>query len=197
MRYMKNQNVRDAVRAAYSKAARKPRVSHPFPVGSRFARSVGYSPNLLKDVPKRSIESFTGVSNVSVFAEIDAGTVLDLGCGAGLDAIVGSRRIGDRGLVVGIDFSPEMIIRARQAVAESGLENIDLIVGGGEDLPVADRSIDVAMVNGIFNLNPYRDQIFRELARVVKPGGRVWSAEIILREALADAHKRSEAAWFA
>ena len=114
-----------------------------------------------------------------------------------MDAIVASRRVADRGRVVGVDFSPEMVSKARWAVAECGADNVSIVAAGGEQLPLADGSIDVAMVNGIFNLNPYRDRLFHELARVLKPGGRVWSAEIILRETLADAHKRSEAAWFA
>ncbi len=195
---MEPKSTRDAVREAYSKAARTPKKSHPFPVGRRFAKSVGYPPAQLKTVPKRSIESFTGVSNVSVFAEIGNGmTVLDLGCGAGLDAVVASGRVGPRGHVVGVDFSHDMVFKARQAIFESGIENLDVVVAGGEDLPLEPGSIDVALVNGIFNLNPYRDQLFRELARVVKTGGTVWSAEIILKAPLPDAHRRSEAAWFA
>ncbi len=195
---MKSESTRDAVRAAYSKAARTPKKSHPFPVGRRFAKSVGYPPAQLKMVPKRSIESFTGVSNVSVFSEIGRGMrVLDLGCGAGLDAILASRRVGSRGRVVGVDFSHDMAFKARQAIVETGIENLDVVVAGGEDLPLESGSIDVALVNGIFNLNPYRDRLFGELVRVVKVGGTVWSAEIILKEPLPDAHRRSEAAWFA
>lgn len=195
---MKSKSTRDGVRAAYSQAARTPRGSHPFPVGRRFARSVGYPSDILKTVPKRSIQSFTGVSNVSVFAEIcDGMTVLDLGCGAGLDAIVASRRVGPRGQVVGVDFSHDMVFKARQAVVGTGIDNFGAVVAEGEELPLVSGSIDVALVNGIFNLNPYRDQIFGELARVVKVGGTVWSAEIILKGPLPDAHRRSEAAWFA
>lgn len=189
---------RAAVRDAYSKAAKRPRASHPFPVGKRFAKSVGYPSALLKTIPKPSFESFSGVSNVSLFSEIgDAMTVLDLGCGAGLDAIVASRRAGPRGRVVGADFSPDMVLKARRAVDESGADNLELVIAGGECLPLETASIDLVLVNGIFNLNPWREQIFRELARVVKTGGTVWSAEIILGAPLPDAHRRSEAAWFA
>jgi SAM-dependent methyltransferase len=189
---------RNAVREAYSIAARKPRGSHPFPVGRRFARSVGYSSALLKTIPKQSIESFTGVSNVSVFAEIGVGmTVLDLGCGAGLDAVVASQRVGPGGRVVGVDFSPDMAARARRAVFESGVDNVGILNSGGELLPLAADSFDLAIVNGMFNLNPHRARLFQELARVVKTGGTVWSAEIILKEPLSEAHLESEAAWFA
>jgi ubiquinone/menaquinone biosynthesis C-methylase UbiE len=159
---------------------------------------VGYPSALLKTIPKQSIESFTGVSNVSLFSEIGDGmTVLDLGCGAGLDAVVASQRAGPTGRVVGVDFSPDMVAKARGAVLETGASNIEIVMSRGEHLALAADSFDLAIVNGIFNLNPFRTQLFHELARVVKPGGSVWSAEIILNETLPDAHTRSEAAWFA
>ena len=188
----------DAVRGAYSNVARRPKGSHPFPVGRRFAQSVGYPPALLKTIPALSIESFSGVSNVSVFSEIGVGlTVLDLGCGAGLDAIVASRRVGPEGRTIGVDFSTDMIFKARRAVAETAIENLELIVAGGGRLPIATDSVDLALVNGIFNLNPLRAHLFRELARVMRIGGTVWSAEIVLNGPLPEVHKRSEAAWFA
>jgi arsenite methyltransferase len=189
---------RNAVRDAYSEAARRPRGSHPFPVGRRFAKSVGYPVALLKTIPKRAVESFSGVSNVSVLSDIPEGiTVLDLGCGAGLDAIVASRRVGPRGRVVAVDFSSDMVRKARRAIEEAGADNIDVTVSGGEHLPLDSGSVDLALVNGIFNLNPERGQLFQELARVVKTGGTLWSAEIILKVPLTEAHRQSEAAWFA
>ena len=192
------QATRTTVRDAYSRAARQPKGSLPFPVGRRFAKSVGYPTGLLKTIPKLSVESFTGVSNVSLLSDIrETTTVLDLGCGAGLDAIVASRRVGPQGRVVGVDFSTDMVLKARRAVSESGADNIELVVSGGERLPLDTDCIDQAIVNGIFNLNPQRRELFSELARVVKTGGTVWSAEIVLIKTLPDAHRRSEAAWFA
>jgi arsenite methyltransferase len=189
---------RAAVRDAYSLAARRPKGSHPFPVGRRFAKSVGYPVALLNTIPKRAIESFSGVSNVSLLSDIqEVTTVLDLGCGAGMDAIVASRRVGPRGRVVAVDFSSDMALKARQAVDESGADNIDVVVSGGEHLPLETGSVDLALVNGIFNLNPEREKLFYELARVMKHGGTVWSAEIILKDSLTEAHRQSEAAWFA
>ena len=189
---------RTAVREVYSRTARSPKGSHPFPVGRRFAKSVGYPPALLRAIPPLSVESFSGVSNVSVFARIESGeSILDLGCGAGLDAIVASRRVGSEGLVVGVDFSSDMIFKARRAVAETKAENLELMVAGGESLPLETDSIDLALVSGIFNLSPLRAQLFRELARVMRMGGTVYSAEIILIEPLPEAYRRSETAWFA
>ena len=126
---MGSNSTRDAVRHAYSKVAQKPEDSHPFPVGGRFAKSVGYPAALLKTIPRQSIESFSGVSNVSVFAEIDeAMTVLDLGCGAGLDAMVARERVGPRGRIIGVDFSASMVFKARQAIEEVGADNLDFVL---------------------------------------------------------------------
>ena len=82
-----------------------------------------------------------------------------------------------------------MAEQARRADAEIGAEHLDVLMAGGENLPLETGSIDAVIVNGIFNLNPFRDQFFQELARVVKPGGTVWSAEIILKEPLPEAHR--------
>jgi len=198
MNTMDVEATRQAVRRAYSDAARRPKASHPFPVGRRFATSVGYPSELLRTIPTLSIESFSGVSNVSVFSEIhESMTVLDLGCGAGLDAIVASRRVGPVGRVVGVDFSADMVFKARRAIVETDAECLEFVIANGERLPLETGSFDLALVNGIFNLNPLRDQLFLELARVVRKGGRVWSAEIIVNENLCDSHRGNEAAWFA
>ncbi len=171
----------DAVRQAYSAAAERPHEKHAFPVGRPFAESLGYPAELLDGLPSVCAESFTGVSNVSVFADIPVGsTVLDLGCGAGLDALTAARRTGPEGRVIGVDFSDSMLASARRAAGEAALSNIEFHAGDATRLPVSDGAIDVALVNGIFNLNPNRDDIFRELARVVRPGGAVYAAELIL-----------------
>ncbi len=190
--------LRDAVRGAYSAAADRPEVKHPFPVGRAFAASLGYPSNLLGSVPSGCVDAFAGVSNVAVFADIPQGArVLDLGCGAGLDSLIAARRVGVHGRVIGIDFSDEMVARARQAAAEVGDRNITLCRADAENLPIKDGSVDVALVNGIFNLNPEREMIFRELARVMRVGGRVFAAELILSEPLPTATRFSEADWFA
>lgn len=191
-------NLRDKVRIAYSTAAEMPNQKHAFPVGRRFAQSLGYPADLLDELPAVASDAFAGVSNVSIFAEIPSGaTVLDLGCGAGLDALIAARRVGPAGKVVAVDFSTAMLDRARQAVAEAGASNLELREAGAEQLPIADDEIDVAMVNGVFNLNPSRDAIFRELARVVKRGGTVFAAELILSNPLPAETRASESNWFA
>lgn len=190
--------IRDAVRGAYSAASLDPRDQHAFPVGRGFAESLGYPGDLLAQLPSISVEAFSGVSNVSILAEIRPATrVLDLGCGAGLDSLIAARRSGPRGRVVGVDFSPAMLERAHSAATEAALSNVIFCRADAEALPIKSGSIDVALVNGIFNLNPLRTAIFRELARVVHSGGIAYAAELILREPLAPEVRSSETDWFA
>jgi SAM-dependent methyltransferase len=192
-------NTRKAsVARAYSAAAEHPGARHPFPVGRGFALSLGYPESYLNRLHPPSIEAFTGVSDLSIWAHLtDGTTVLDLGCGAGLDSLIAAERVGERGLVVGIDFSAAMLERAREAVAAMKVSNVNLCRADAEALPIRTGSIDAALVNGIFNLNPGREKIFAELARVMKPGGTVWAAELIIREALPSAVQADEKNWFA
>ncbi len=190
--------LRDMVRGAYSAAAAHPKEKHAFPVGRQFAESVGYPADLLASLPSVASDAFAGVSNVSLFAELPSGaTVLDLGCGSATDTLIAARRVGRTGKVIGVDFSTAMLSRARQAVAESGLGNVELRGSDAERLPIGDEEIDVAIVNGIFNLNPAREAIFAELARVVRHGGSVFAAELILSQSLPPEISTSEADWFA
>ena len=198
MQSARTSDLRGKVREAYSAAAHSPTDQHPFPVGRVFAESLGYPAALLDTLPSGAVEAFAGVSNVSLFAEIPEGaTVLDLGCGAGLDSLVAARRAGPSGKVIGIDFSETMLGRARKAAQEAAVRNVSFEQADAERLPLVPASIDVALVNGIFNLNPARESIFRELARVLHPGGGVYAAELILARALPANVQQSDADWFA
>ena len=189
--------LREGVRRAYSAVGRHPDGDHPFAVGRRFAEGLGYPAEMLARLPAASVEAFTGVSNVGLFAEIPPGAyVLDVGCGAGLDTLIAAERAGLTGQVMGIDFSATMLARARRSAEASSGENIRLAQAGAEALPAPDESVDVALVNGIFNLNPERDRIFAELGRVVRPGGLVFAAELILREPSLAAAPDSLDDWF-
>ena len=190
--------IRDAVRRVYSEAAQKPSGEHPFPVGRSFAESVGYPSDLLSTLPSVSVDAFSGVSNVSIFADIRVGaTVLDLGCGAGLDSLIAAGRVGSTGRVISIDFSKAMLARARQAAAEAQIDNIKFHLADAENLPIPNGSIDVALLNGIFNLNPMRDSIFSELGRVMRRDGAVYAAELILKEPLPTESRNLASNWFA
>jgi len=194
----KRKQLRDGVRRAYSAAAERPQDNHPFPVGRSFAESLGYPQDLLAALPCTSVDAFSGVSNVAVFARIPTGAVvLDLGCGAGLDSLIAAQRVGPQGRVIGVDFSDAMLARARQAAVELAVRNVEFYQADAEKLPIEDGLIDVALANGIFNLNPEREAIFGELARAVRQGGVVFAAELILQEPLPPDVKNNETNWFA
>lgn len=190
--------LRAKVNTAYSAAASRPEQKHPFPVGRKLAEDLGYPSEVLDDLPQPSVEAFAGVSSVSLFADLPVGaTVLDLGCGAGMDSIIAARRVGPTGRVIGIDFSEAMLARARAAKELAGLPHLQFQQGDAESLPLANESIDVILVNGIFNLNPKRGEIFPELVRVLRPHGRAYVAELILTGPLPEADQASESNWFA
>lgn len=189
--------LRDSVRRAYSAIARNPQGDAPFPTGRNLALDLGYPVGVLETLPSVAVDAFAGVSCVSIFADIPEGAVvLDVGCGAGLDSLIAARRVGPGGRVEGVDFSEEMLLRAESAVVEAGLTNVHLCRAAAESLPLEAASVDIALANGIFNLNPDRDCIFRELGRVVRPGGRVFAAELVLVEALSDDEKAGSQNWF-
>ena len=192
------QALRDGVHRVYSGVADSPQGEHPIPVGREFAAKLGYAEEWLDRFPLAA-ESFAGVSHMHGFANFPEGaTVLDLGCGAGLDSLIATHRVGPTGKVIGVDFSETMLDRANRAVTEYAIRNVEFKRGDADDrIPLPEASVDVAIINGIFNLNLAREQIFRELARVVKPGGVVYSAEIILREPLPPEEAANLTNWFA
>lgn len=180
---------------AYSQIALQPDAEAPFPLGRRLAEDVGYQGSLLDELPPDCAEAFCGVSAVSLFAEIaESDRVLDLGCGAGLDALVAARRSRQ---VIGVDFSEAMLERAARALSLSPWgERVRLIQAPAYALPLPEASIDVVMVNGIFNLNPQRLAIMKEVRRVLRPQGSAFLAELVLREPL-PASQMDSAHWLA
>lgn len=174
------------MREAYSKAAADPTAKHPFPLGRAFALEVGYPAELLDEMPPEAVARFTGVTDLSIVADLPPGaTVLDLGCGTGLDAMIAARRVGKSGWVIGADFSEEMVRGAREAA--KGIRNVEFICAAAEGLPLKDGSMDVVLANGILNLNPHRDKVLYEMHRVLAPGGAAYMAELLLIEPAAPA----------
>jgi len=190
--------LRERVEQVYSSIATAPQARHPFVTGRTLAANVGYPQHQLDQLPATASASFAGVAAVGCFAQIASGaTVLDLGCGAGLDSLLAAPRAGPAGQVIGVDFSAPMVQRTQQHAGTIGAANVRSVRGDAERLPLADGSIDTTLINGIFNLNPARTAIFAELARVMRPGGAVYAAEIVLRHPLTPDVVAQETNWFA
>ncbi len=140
----------------------------------------GYESENLGEIPPDAVENAFGCGDPLAFAELKPGqTVVDLGSGAGIDVLLAARRVGPDGHVIGIDMTDEMIDRARHNIAASGLDNVEVRKGIIEDLPVDDHSVDWVISNCVINLSPEKDRVFAEIARVLKPGGRMLVSDMV------------------
>lgn len=175
--------IRSAVAARYSAIGTDPTTETAIPAGRPWAERLGYPPDLLDAVPERALASFTGAGAPVLFAALRPGErVLDLGCGAGLDSILAARMVAPHGHVHGVDLAAGMLETARAAATQTGLENVTLIVGAAESLPLPGESTDVAVVNGLFNLAPDKPAVASEIHRVLRPGGRLVGSEIVITD---------------
>jgi arsenite methyltransferase len=174
--------LRQAVARQYGQVAIRPEGDFPFPVGRAFAEALGYDPKLLDTLPASAVDCFTGISNPLALADLQAGeTVLDLGCGAGVDTLLMARQVGPAGRVIGVDLAPEMVDRARCNATAQGLSQVDIRLAPAEKLPLEDNTVDAVIVNGIFNLCANKEAVAAEIWRVLKPGGRLLVSEIVLQ----------------
>jgi arsenite methyltransferase len=177
--------LRGAVRARYASVAREPRGDYNFRVGRAFAEALGYTASLLDELPESLPEAFTGVANPSLIAAVQPGqTVVDLGSGGGLDLVILARKVGRDGQAIGIDFAPEMVDRARQNLAALNLHQAEVREAAAEETGLPDAVADWVVINGLLNLAPDKRAVLREIARILKPGGRLLLAETTLRAAL-------------
>jgi arsenite methyltransferase len=175
--------IRAAVGQRFAQVARSPEQEAKFPVGPASAKKLGYDPPEIDGLPTSVTDSFCGVGNPLGLGEASPGqTVLDLGSGPGLDSLLAARRVGPTGKVVGVDLCPEMVQKARRNAALLGLHNVEFLQAQIEKLPLPDGSADVVISNGVFNLCPDKPGVLVEAFRVLRPGGRLQMADILLHD---------------
>ena len=167
------EETRTLVREAYRGAS---------PTGGAVAELL-YTAEELAGVPQLARDHALGVANHLSHAGLAPGeTVLDLGCGGGIDVVLAAQRVGPGGRVIGLDFLPEMLELTRASVEAAGLENVETVEAEMEDVPLGDGSVDVVISNGTLNLSPRKARVLAECARVLAPDGRLCVSDLTLRE---------------
>jgi arsenite methyltransferase len=184
--------LRDEIRKTYTDVSTDAEQDFIFPTGRAWAEDLGYPQPELARVPDATVESFAGVANHWTLGRIDLGSVvLDLGCGAGTDLLIAAQMTGPDGRVIGVDMTPSMLARARASAQQMGLANVELHESLIETLPLEYGSVDVVISNGVIDLVPDKDSVFDEIDRVLRPGGRLQVADVIIHtEVSEDARAR-------
>ena len=188
--------LRASIRDEYAAVASSPERGFHFHTGRPLARIVGYPEDLLTGIPEESIASMAGTGNPFALGTIHPGErVVDCGSGSGVDSLIAARLVGPTGSVIGVDMTAPMLDRARRAAAEAGVANVEFREGFLEALPVESGWADVVISNGVLNLVPDKAAALAEMARVLRPGGRLLVADIILSREVADESKRDVSLW--
>lgn len=186
------------IRTRFALIALKPEDEGSFLVGADSAKRLGYDPDEIDALPPSATESFAGVGDPLAVGELKRGdVVLDLGSGAGLDSIRAARRVAPEGSVIGVDFGDEMVAKARRNAAFAEVTNVTFQVAEIDDLPLADGSIDVVISNGAFNLCLDKPKVLAEAFRVLRPGGRVQMADMLLEDGVSAEEVALKGAWSA
>ena len=188
--------LREAISEEYSQVANTPNKGFHFHTGRKLTAILGYEEAWLNNVPEASIESFAGTGNPFSLGEIERGfSVLDIGSGAGIDSLIAANKVGESGRVTGVDMTDAMLAKARSSAQSAGISNVEFVKSQAESLPLPDSSIDVVISNGVLNLIPDKFAVLSEAFRVLKPGGRLQIADIILEQSVSDSAKSIVSLW--
>jgi arsenite methyltransferase len=179
--------LREEIRKTYTDVSTDQQQAFIFPTGRAWARELAYPEPELGRIPDATVDSFAGVANHWLLGRIEPGSVVvDLGCGAGTDLLIAAQMTGPAGRVVGIDMTSSMLDRARASAVEMGLGNVELYEALVESLPVDDASVDVVISNGVIDLVPDKDAVLDEIDRVLRPGGRMQLADVIIHHEVSE-----------
>ena len=188
--------LRRAILEEYTTVATEPGRGFHFHTGRPLARMLGYDDAWLDGIPEPTIASFAGTGNPFGLGPLAPGErVVDVGCGAGIDSLIAARMVAPDGQVVGVDMTPAMLEKARRSAAQAGLENVEFCHGFAEALPVPGGWADAVISNGVMNLFPDKLAGLTEMARVLRPGGRLQVGDILVQKAVGEGAKRNIDLW--
>ncbi len=188
--------IRRAIQKKYTEVSLSAAGKFQYPTGKEGASGQGYDHAVIEGALSNLLESFCGVGNPFSLGEIKPGeAVLDFGCGVGFDLYVASRLVGESGRVCGIDLTEDMAKKAGENLTQAGIANFEIKHVHSETIPYDDNSFDVVISNGVINLSPCKQECFKEIYRVLKPGGRFQFADVMLEKELPPAMSGSVEAW--
>jgi arsenite methyltransferase len=188
--------LRMAIQEEYEAVAQEPTRGFHFHTGRPLAKMLAYQDEWLAGIPETAVESFAGTGNPFSLGLLKPGVrVVDVGCGAGIDSLIATRMVGPDGRVIGVDMTPSMLAKARRAATEAGLDNVEFREGYGEALPVPGGWADVIISNGVLNLMPDKAAGLEEMARVLKPNGRLQIGDILVEKAVPESAKQQIDLW--
>ncbi len=187
--------LKDEILRMYQEVAEHPEGEFHFFHGREAARMFDYAPEDLAKAPEGAVASFGGVGNPHLRADLSPGeTVLDLGSGAGLDAILAAQAVGPSGRVIGVDMNPAMRAKAAEHAASAGV-SVEWMEGTLENIPLPDDSVDVIISNGVINLSFRKRRVMEEMFRVLKPGGRISFTDIVTGKQLSQSIVNDPKLW--